>query len=67
MNKIQHLIPLKVNFEPSNKNHMKMVKDFFRDNKWGEQGCPFYLDWPYADMPYMLKTKIADFYLRDSK
>ena len=64
MNKLQNLIPLKISFDPSNKNHMKLVKEFFRENRWGEQGCPFYLDWPYIDMPYMLKDKITQHTLK---
>ena len=43
---------------------MAMVRDFFRDNRWGNFGCPFVLEWPYEDIPYMLKTKIVEHTLK---
>lgn len=60
MNKIEHMLTFKERFSPTNKNHMQLVKEFFRDGRWGQYGCPFYLEWPYGDVPYMLKTKIAE-------
>jgi hypothetical protein len=53
-------------FEPSNKGDMKLVKKFLQDNKW-ENNCPFYLEWPYLDIPSMLKDKITDYALRGLK
>ena len=64
MNKIAQIMPIKERFSPSNKWHMKMAKEFFRDGRWGKHGCPFYLEWPYSDMPYMIKTKIAQHSLK---
>jgi hypothetical protein len=51
-------------FNPSNKNDMKMVKTFLQNNKWGTNGCPFHLEWPYLDMPSMLKDKITKYVLK---
>ena len=56
--------PVKEQFSPLNKNHMKLVTDFLRNNKWGKYGCPFILEWPYEDIQYMLKTKITEHYLK---
>jgi hypothetical protein len=60
VNKLQCLSTVKEQFNPKNKNHMSMVRDFFRDSKWGQYGCPFMLEWPYEDIPYKLKTKIVE-------
>jgi hypothetical protein len=67
MNKLQMISEVKEIFKPNNKNHMQLVRDFFRDSKWGQYGCPFILEWPYEDIPYMLKTKITEQYLKESK
>jgi len=67
MNKLQMISEIKEVFKPSNKNHMQLVRDFFRDSKWGQYGCPFVLEWPYEDIPYMLKTKITEHYLKEAK
>lgn len=64
MNKLEYIMPLKEQFSPLNKNHMKLAKEFFRDYKWGQYGCPFILEWPYEDIPYMLKTKITEHILK---
>lgn len=67
MNKLQMISEVKEIFKPNNKNHMQLVRDFFRDSKWGQYGCPFILEWPYEDIPYMLKTKITEQYLKETK
>jgi hypothetical protein len=63
-NKLENITPLKEVFNPLNKIHMKMAADFFRNYRWGRYGCPFQLEWPYEDIPYMLKTKITEFTLK---
>jgi hypothetical protein len=63
-NKLQNFVAIKETFNPQNKNHMKMAADFFRDYRWGKYGCPFNLEWPYEDVPYMLKTKITEYTLK---
>ena len=64
MNKLENIFRVREQFNPKNKNHMSMVRDFFRDNRWGKYGCPFVLEWPYEDIPYMLKTKIVEHTLK---
>lgn len=54
-------------FDPSNKDDMKKARKFLQDNSWGDEGCPFHLEWPYADIPYMLKTKITEYALKGLK
>lgn len=65
MNKIQILqLNKKRIFKPTHKKDMEIVKEFLRTDQWGPEGCPFVLEWPYMDMPYMLKTKITEFALK---
>lgn len=54
-------------FNPSNKNDLKKAKEFLYSSRWGPTGCPFHLEWPYEDVPYMLKTKITEYYLKGLK
>ena len=53
-------------FDPSNKGDLKLVRKFLLDNKW-EKNCPFYLEWPYLDIPSMLKDKIVKYTLKGLK
>jgi hypothetical protein len=64
MNKLEMISPIKEQFHPLNKNHLKLAQEFFRDSRWGKYGCPFVLEWPYEDIPYMLKTKITEHFLK---
>jgi hypothetical protein len=64
MNKLEMISPVKEQFNTLNKNHLKLAKDFFRNSRWGKSGCPFVLEWPYEDIPYMLKTKITEHALK---
>lgn len=64
MNKLEMISPIKEHFHPLNKNHLKLTQEFFRDSRWGKNGCPFVLEWPYEDIPYMLKTKITEHFLK---
>jgi hypothetical protein len=51
-------------FEPSSKEDLKLVRKYLHDNKWGNDGCPFHLEWPYLDIPSMLKDKITKYTLK---
>jgi hypothetical protein len=60
MNKIENLMRNKRNhFDPSFSDDMRVAKEYFMNNKWTEKGCPFFLEWPYLDVPSMLKDKIT--------
>ena len=50
-------------FEPSSKEDMKIVGKFLHNMKW-ENNCPFYLEWPYLDIPTMLKDRITKYALK---
>ena len=50
-------------FEPGSKDDMQVAGKFFHSNKW-EDGCPFFLEWPYLDIPSMLKDRITKYTLK---
>lgn len=51
-------------FEPSSKDDLKMVRKYLHSLSWGDSGCPFYLEWPYLDIPSMIKDKITNYTLK---
>lgn len=53
-------------FNPNNKDDVKIVKEFLNKSRWGKTPCPFHLEWPYVDIPSMLKDKIAKYFLKIS-
>lgn len=65
MNIIQNWnISQRRHFVPSNKSDMKLVKTFLTKSSWGNERCPFILEWPYLDIPTMLKQKITEHTLK---
>ena len=64
MNRIQNWFGPKRYFEPGSNDDMKLARKFLNSLKWGQEGCPFILEWPYEDVPYMLKTKITEYYFK---
>lgn len=50
-------------FDPSFEDDIKVVKHFLKTGSWGNAGCPFFLEWPYLDIPSMLKDKITRYTL----
>ena len=43
-------------FDPNNEKDISELSYFLKNNKW-MNGCPFYLEEPYEDIPYMCKDK----------
>jgi hypothetical protein len=67
VNKVQQFnLHQRHQFNPSNKGDMIEVRKFFNTNKW-DYGCPFFLEWPYLDIPSMLKDKITSYTLKSLK
>lgn len=50
----------RVVFDPSNRKHMLDFAKFVKYNGWRD-GCSYYLEDPYSDIPTMIRHKIADF------
>lgn len=46
-------------FDPTNKEDLKALAYFRKNSKW-ENGCPFYLEWPFADIVGMCISKFTD-------
>jgi hypothetical protein len=49
----------RVPFNPSNKQHMLDFARFVKYNTWRD-GCSYFLEDPYTDIPSMIRAKIAD-------
>ncbi len=49
----------RVNFDPCNRKHMLDFAKFVKYNSW-TNGCSYFLEDPYTDIPSMIRAKIAD-------
>ena len=52
----------KIKFDPTSSDHLKIYNKFLKTKHWSE-GCPFHLEWPYANIPAMVERKIIDHHL----
>jgi hypothetical protein len=50
-------------FDATSKTDMKLAKEFFIKHAWGPNGCPFFLEVPWLNVPDMLKDRIMKFHL----
>ncbi len=48
----------RVPFDPRNKSHMLDFARFVKYNNW-KDGCSYFLEDPYTDIPTMIRAKIA--------
>lgn len=56
-----NLIPkARVVFNPANKKHVLDFARFVKYNGW-KNGCSYYLEDPFSDIPSMIRYKIADY------
>lgn len=46
-------------FDPENKTHLSELK-FYIDNKKWKNGCPFYLEHPYVEIPAMVAQRFLE-------
>ena len=53
-------------FDPTNKGDLAIFKEFLQTGRWGVDGCPFLLTWPYLTVPDMIKDKITKHVLKVS-
>ena len=49
----------RIEFDPSNRKHMLDFAKFVKYNNWRD-GCSYYLEDPFSDIPTMIRAKIAD-------
>mgnify|MGYP003353037994 CR=1 FL=1 len=45
-------------FDVKSKHDIAVFKKFVREHRWGNDGCPFYLEFPYLTIPDMIQDKI---------
>lgn len=45
-------------FDVKSKQDIASFKKFIKEHRWGADGCPFYLEFPYLTIPDMIKDKI---------
>jgi len=53
-------------FDPSNKEDLKELKFFIARTKW-KNGCPFFLEEPFIDIPAMCENKFTRYMLAKVK
>jgi hypothetical protein len=58
MSVLATMIKPKIFFDPSDKKHIALYKNFLRTHAWGENSCPFILEFPYLTIPDMIKDKM---------
>lgn len=52
----------RVHFDPRNRKHMLDFAKFVKYNGW-KNGCAYFLEDPFTDIPTMIRAKIADYTL----
>ncbi len=58
MSVLATIIKQKIFFDPNDKKHINMYKTFLRTHAWGNDGCPFILEFPYLTIPDMIKDRM---------
>ena len=53
-------------FDPDNKQDLRELKYFLEHRSW-KNGCPFYVEYPWEDIPAMCKDKYASHMLAKLK
>lgn len=51
-------------FDFHNKDHVESFKLYLEEKKWGADGCPFELEYPWTSIPDMVKDKLVRHYLK---
>jgi hypothetical protein len=53
-------------FDPANQKDLQEFKFFKKNGKW-KNGCPFYLEDPFIDIPAMCENKFTNYMLEKMK
>lgn len=61
---LEQIARVRVKFDINNKTHILWYKNFFITMKWGNTGCPFYLEDPYTNIPQMITDRLIKNYLK---
>lgn len=54
---------IKRNFDPNSKEDLLEFGYFLDNNKW-RIPCPFNLEWPFLNIPEMIKSKIVNTHIK---
>jgi len=46
-------------FDATNKDDLKIYKNYLETRSWGRNGCPFVAEWPWLSIPDMIAHKIS--------
>jgi hypothetical protein len=46
-------------FDPANEQHLKQLAYFVKNGRW-QNGCPFYLEQPYLEIPAMCSNRFLE-------
>jgi hypothetical protein len=68
---MKQLIDLTVTKQLYNKRHfnvrdpkdLREYQKFLKTSSWGKNGCPFVVEYPYTNIPDMIKTEVLNHYL----
>lgn len=50
-------------FDPTKADDLELALCYIRTGRWTGDGCPFVHDWPYTNVPDMIKTELLLHYL----
>ena len=54
--------PVRISFDPSNEDHLKDYALFVKTSNW-KNGCKYFLEDPYQDIPSMINAKVVGHFL----
>ena len=63
---LEKVVKTKRDFNVNNKKDVALYRTFLIEGKWGVEGCPFALEYPYLTVPDMIKDKLIHKYLKIS-
>ena len=56
---LDKIVRTKRNFDVNNKKDVALYRTFIIEGRWGVEGCPFALEYPYLTVPDMIKDKMV--------
>jgi hypothetical protein len=56
---LETLIRQKRFFDDKSDTDIDLAKKFFEEHRWGMEGCPFVLEYPYMSVPDMIRDKLV--------
>lgn len=64
---LDKIIPQRRFFNVNDKKDVTIFKNFLKNSKWDNHGCPFQLEEPYLSIPDMIKDKLVHSMLKVEK